>query len=36
MGSYAAGFRAMVLLGVVANLLFALPAVFAPNTVITW
>ncbi|WP_416140039.1 hypothetical protein ACM26W_06600 [Halomonas sp. HK25] len=35
MGNYAAGFRAMVLLGVVANLLFALPAVFAPNLVIT-
>ncbi|RCV89862.1 hypothetical protein [Billgrantia montanilacus] len=35
MASYAAGFRAMVLLGVMANLLFALPAVFVPNAVIS-
>lgn len=33
-GSYATGFRFMVLVGVAANLALAVPAVFAPNTVI--
>ncbi|CAM3581506.1 hypothetical protein [Halomonas lysinitropha] len=32
---YATGFRLMVLLGVVANLALAIPAVFVPNAVIT-
>lgn len=35
MAGYATKFRLMVLLGVVANLALAIPAVFAPNAVIT-